>query len=211
MRMFFFRLQMAFQEDWQDRIWSFGWHDIDILSGYAGHMVMSLPVSFQCVLSVRLTPFRLCRAGERSKRHVFNPATEDGEQDGKAPPPPPGGGEAADGDGVTALEWDPLSTDYLLLARGGGGVGEGAAAGGGVRLVDTESLTTITRFSLPSAAAAVRALSWIPSAPGMFATGGAIFTVASTVSICTLKIVCCEWSVSHTVEATNLVDLGSST
>ena len=65
-------------------------------------------------------------------------------------------------DGVVALEWDPLSTEYLLVANNHSGI----------RLLDTDSLSTITNFQMPSAAATVHTLSWIPSAPGMFATGG---------------------------------------
>ncbi|NXB05389.1 WDR17 protein, partial [Cnemophilus loriae] len=64
-------------------------------------------------------------------------------------------------DPVTALEWDPLSTDYLLVAN----------LHNGIRLVDSESLSCITTFSFPSAAASVQCLAWVPSAPGMFITG----------------------------------------
>ncbi|KAI2668356.1 WD repeat-containing protein 17 [Labeo rohita] len=64
-------------------------------------------------------------------------------------------------DPVTALEWDPLSTDYLLVAN----------MHNGIRLLDSESLSCITTFSFPSAAASVQCLAWVPSAPGMFITG----------------------------------------
>ena len=70
-------------------------------------------------------------------------------------------------DGVVAMEWDPLSTEYLLLANNNSGI----------RLVDIETLSTITKFQMPSAAATVHTLSWIPSAPGMFATGGKIILI----------------------------------
>lgn len=63
---------------------------------------------------------------------------------------------------MTALEWDPLSTDYLLVAN----------LHYGIRLVDSESLYCITTFNFPSAAASVQCLAWVPSAPGMFVTGG---------------------------------------
>lgn len=65
-------------------------------------------------------------------------------------------------DPITALEWDPLSTDYLLVAN----------LHNGIRLVDSESFSYITAFNLPSAAASVQCLAWVPSAPGMFITGG---------------------------------------
>ncbi|KAM6220320.1 WD repeat-containing protein 17 isoform 4-T4 [Rhynchocyon petersi] len=64
-------------------------------------------------------------------------------------------------DPVTAVEWDPLSTDYLLVAN----------LHCGIRLVDSESLYCITTFNFPSAAASVQCLAWVPSAPGMFVTG----------------------------------------
>ena len=61
-----------------------------------------------------------------------------------------------------ALEWDPLSIDYLLVTN----------QHYGVRMIDSDSRTTITVFVLPSAAAAVKTLAWVPTAPGMFITGG---------------------------------------
>ncbi|KAG7282286.1 hypothetical protein CRUP_024254, partial [Coryphaenoides rupestris] len=64
-------------------------------------------------------------------------------------------------DPVTALEWDPLSTDYLLVSN----------LHNGIRLVDSEGLTCITSFCFPSAAASVQCLAWVPSAPGLFITG----------------------------------------
>lgn len=42
----------------------------------------------------------------------------------------------------------------------------------GIRLVDSEALACITSFCFPSAAASVQCLAWVPSAPGMFITGG---------------------------------------
>ena len=42
----------------------------------------------------------------------------------------------------------------------------------GIRLVDSEALNCITSFCFPSAAASVQCLAWVPSAPGMFITGG---------------------------------------
>lgn len=74
-------------------------------------------------------------------------------------------------DPITALEWDPLSTDYLLVAN----------LHYGIRLVDSESLCCITTFNFPSAAASVQCLAWVHSAPGMFVTGGK-FTLLINVS-----------------------------
>jgi len=39
-------------------------------------------------------------------------------------------------------------------------------------LVDTNTASVLTYFELPSAAAEVHTLAWIPSAPGMFLSGG---------------------------------------
>ena len=61
-----------------------------------------------------------------------------------------------------ALEWDPLSTDYLLMVN----------TYHGIRLIDTQSLSVISKFQLPSVAAQVHTLAWIHTAPGMFLTGG---------------------------------------
>ena len=72
-------------------------------------------------------------------------------------------GKDAENNPITALEWDPLSASYLLVA----------SVHGGVRLLDTDNLTTIQRFELPSNAAQVQALTWVPSAPGTFLCGDA--------------------------------------
>ena len=70
--------------------------------------------------------------------------------------------DTEDEDPVSGLEWDPLSTEYLLIAR----------AVSGVCLVDTDNLSVIQQFSLPSAAAVVQTIAWLNNAPGMFITGG---------------------------------------
>ncbi|KAK3100008.1 hypothetical protein FSP39_013425 [Pinctada imbricata] len=64
-------------------------------------------------------------------------------------------------DPVMALEWDPLSHDYLMMCT----------TTSPTRLVDTNSLTVITKYQLPSAATKVHTLAWISGAPGMFITG----------------------------------------
>ncbi|KAH0616110.1 hypothetical protein JD844_026972 [Phrynosoma platyrhinos] len=84
--------------------------------------------------------------GSKSQKHVLRPESLEGTDEE---------------DPVTALEWDPLSTDYLLAAN----------LHNGIRLVDSESLSCITAFSFPSSAASVQCLAWVPSAPGMFITG----------------------------------------
>ncbi|XP_028833759.1 WD repeat-containing protein 17 isoform X3 [Denticeps clupeoides] len=84
--------------------------------------------------------------GSKNQKHVLRPESLEGTDEE---------------DPITALEWDPLSTDYLLVAN----------LHNGIRLVDSESLSCITTFSFPSAAASVQCLAWVPSAPGMFITG----------------------------------------
>lgn len=91
--------------------------------------------------------FFLWFKGSKSQKHVLRPESLEGTDEE---------------DPVTALEWDPLSTDYLLVAN----------LHNGIRLVDSESLSCITTFNFPSAAASVQCLAWVPSAPGMFITGG---------------------------------------
>jgi len=63
---------------------------------------------------------------------------------------------------VKSIEWDLLSTDYLLVST----------ARSNIMLVDSNSASVVTYFELPSAAAEVHSLAWIPSAPGMFLSGG---------------------------------------
>ncbi|EPY85782.1 hypothetical protein CB1_000350073 [Camelus ferus] len=87
--------------------------------------------------------------GNKSHKHVLRPESLEGTEEE---------------DPVTALEWDPLSTEYLLVAN----------LHYGIRLVDSESLCCITTFNFPSAAASVQCLAWVPSAPGMFITGVSI-------------------------------------
>uniref|UniRef100_A0A8C1DFI7 WD repeat domain 17 n=1 Tax=Cyprinus carpio carpio TaxID=630221 RepID=A0A8C1DFI7_CYPCA len=84
--------------------------------------------------------------GSKNQKHVLRPESLEGTDEE---------------DPVTALEWDPLSTDYLLVAN----------MHNGIRLLDSESLSCITTFTFPSAAASVQCLAWVPSAPGMFITG----------------------------------------
>ena len=70
--------------------------------------------------------------------------------------------EVDEEDPVTCLEWDPLSVDYLLVSN----------VTNGIRLIDSEAMSVVTSFNLPSAATKVHSVAWIPSAPGMFLTGG---------------------------------------
>ncbi|RVE76746.1 hypothetical protein OJAV_G00012020 [Oryzias javanicus] len=84
--------------------------------------------------------------GSKSQKHVLRPESLEGTDEE---------------DPVSALEWDPLSSDYLLVSN----------LHNGIRLVDSEALTCITSFCFPSSAASVQCLAWVPSAPGMFITG----------------------------------------
>uniref|UniRef100_A0A6I8SY67 WD repeat domain 17 n=1 Tax=Xenopus tropicalis TaxID=8364 RepID=A0A6I8SY67_XENTR len=107
--------------------------------------------------------------GCKSQKHVLRPESLEGTDEE---------------DPVTALEWDPLSTDYLLVAN----------LHNGIRLVDSESLSCITTFSFPSAAASVQCLAWVPSAPGMFITGDSqvgvlrVWNVSKTTPIDNFKL-----------------------
>uniref|UniRef100_A0A8C5PQP5 WD repeat domain 17 n=2 Tax=Leptobrachium leishanense TaxID=445787 RepID=A0A8C5PQP5_9ANUR len=107
--------------------------------------------------------------GCKSQKHVLRPESLEGTDEE---------------DPVTALEWDPLSTDYLLVAN----------LHNGIRLVDSESLCCITTFSFPSAAASVQCLAWVPSAPGMFITGDSqvgvlrVWNVSKTTPIDNFKL-----------------------
>lgn len=83
----------------------------------------------------------------KGARHIMTPEDEDND-DAK--------------DSVTALEWDPLSTDYLLVAN----------KLFGIRLLDINAKTVITIFQTPTTAAQIQTLSWVHNAPGMFITGG---------------------------------------
>uniref|UniRef100_A0A3Q3L7V5 WD repeat domain 17 n=1 Tax=Mastacembelus armatus TaxID=205130 RepID=A0A3Q3L7V5_9TELE len=84
--------------------------------------------------------------GSKTQKHVLRPESLEGTDEE---------------DPVSALEWDPLSIDYLLVSN----------LHNGIRLVDSEALVCITSFCFPSAAASVQCLAWVPSAPGMFITG----------------------------------------
>ncbi|XP_004406527.1 PREDICTED: WD repeat-containing protein 17 isoform X1 [Odobenus rosmarus divergens] len=107
--------------------------------------------------------------GNKSQKHVLRPESLEGTDEE---------------DPVTALEWDPLSTDYLLVAN----------MHFGIRLLDSESLYCITTFNFPSAAASVQCLAWVPSAPGMFVTGDSqvgvlrIWNVSRTTPIDNFKL-----------------------
>ncbi|CAH1777058.1 unnamed protein product [Owenia fusiformis] len=88
----------------------------------------------------------LFNPGQKSQKHVLRPETLEGTDEE---------------DPVSDLDWDPLSSEYLLVSN----------THFGVRLIDTDSLSIIMCFQLPSAAAQVHSIAWIPSAPGMFLTG----------------------------------------
>lgn len=110
------------------------------------------PVTFKriCLFLFWNNLFSCAPKGSKSQKHVLRPESLEGTDEE---------------DPITALEWDPLSTDYLLVAN----------LHNGIRLVDSESLSCITTFNFPSAAASVQCLAWVSSAPGMFVTGGKPF------------------------------------
>lgn len=85
--------------------------------------------------------------GNRPYKHYLRPDTVD---------------DPDEEDPVTAIEWDPLSVDYLLVSN----------ARHGVRMIDSNSMSVIMNFKLSSLAARIHTLAWIPSAPGIFVTGG---------------------------------------
>ncbi|CAO2612145.1 WD repeat-containing protein 17 [Lemmus lemmus] len=107
--------------------------------------------------------------GSKHQKHVLRPESLEGTDEE---------------DPVTALEWDPLSTDYLLVAN----------LHHGIRLLDSESLYCITTFSFPNTAMSVQCLAWVPSAPGMFITGDSqvgvlrIWNVSRTTPIDNFKL-----------------------
>ncbi|XP_042664033.1 WD repeat-containing protein 17 isoform X1 [Tyto alba] len=107
--------------------------------------------------------------GSKNQKHVLRPESLEGTDEE---------------DPITALEWDPLSTDYLLVAN----------LHNGIRLVDSESLSCITTFNFPNAAASVQCLAWVSSAPGMFITGDSqvgvlrIWNVSRTTPIDNFKL-----------------------
>ena len=67
-------------------------------------------------------------------------------------------------DPVISLQWDNLSTDYLLVTN----------LNYGIRLIDTENMFVIMKFQSPSAASRTNSVVWVPSGPGMFVSGGEI-------------------------------------
>lgn len=105
--------------------------------------------------------------GSKNQKHVLRPESLEGTDEE---------------DPVTALEWDPLSTDYLLVAN----------MHNGIRLLDSDSLSCVTAFSLPSAAASIQCLAWVPTAPGMFITGGETETQMRTHKILAISQHVCK-------------------
>ncbi|PVD35249.1 hypothetical protein C0Q70_06530 [Pomacea canaliculata] len=106
--------------------------------------------------------------GSKTYRHILAPEVEGGDEM----------------DPVTALAWDPLSTDYLLVAN----------KHCGVRLIDATARAVIMSFQLPSSAAEIQTLCWVHNAPGMFVTGDVqsgvlrIWSVANTTPIENIRI-----------------------
>ena len=77
-------------------------------------------------------------------------------------------------DVVLAALWDPLSNDYLLVAR----------KTTGIQLIDVKAMLIINRFHLPSNMISTITMSWVESAPGMFVTGDHESGVLRLWSVC---------------------------
>ena len=86
---------------------------------------------------------------EKMDRHCLKPDYEEG---------------LTEDDPVISLKWDTLSSDYLLVTN----------LNHGVRLIDTENMFVIMKFQSPSAAVRLNSVVWVPTAPGMFVSGGKI-------------------------------------
>ena len=65
-------------------------------------------------------------------------------------------------DCVTDLQWDPLSTDFVLVAT----------ESGTLRLIDTERQIIVMGYKLPKGETNIRKFCWVTNAPGMFLSGG---------------------------------------
>lgn len=98
------------------------------------------------------TTLLLCYIGGRSYKNTLGPEEED---------------DSETEDSVSSLQWDPLSTDYLIMCN----------VRAGIRLIDTDSQSVIMKFTPPSAASSICSMSWINSAPGIFVTGGMSFKI----------------------------------
>lgn len=98
------------------------------------------------------TTLLLCYIGGRSYKNTLGPEEED---------------DSETEDSVSSLQWDPLSTDYLIMCN----------VRAGIRLIDTNSQSVIMKFTPPSAASSICSMSWINSAPGIFVTGGMSFKI----------------------------------
>ncbi|XP_028402254.1 WD repeat-containing protein 17-like [Dendronephthya gigantea] len=85
---------------------------------------------------------------EKIDRHNLKPESEEG---------------ATEDDPVISLQWDSLSSDYLLVTN----------LNHGIRLIDTENMFVIMKFQSPSAVSRVNSVVWVPSGPGMFVSGDA--------------------------------------
>ncbi|XP_071125109.1 WD repeat-containing protein 17-like [Mytilus edulis] len=111
----------------------------------------------------------ICNVGGKSYKNTLGPEDED---------------DSEVEDPVSSLQWDPLSTDYLIMCN----------VRAGVRLIDTESQSVIMKFTPPSAASSISAMSWINNAPGIFVTGDVrsgilrIWNVSMSKPIETIKI-----------------------
>eukprot|EP00057_Strongylocentrotus_purpuratus_P025354 XP_011679828.1 PREDICTED: WD repeat-containing protein 17 [Strongylocentrotus purpuratus] len=115
-----------------------------------------------------ITPHKEAANCKKCSKHVLQPESEDEDED----------------DPVVALEWDPLSDDYLLVIN----------EQGDMRMIDSVSINVIMTFILPSTASSVRTMAWVPTAPGMFVSGDAhqgvlrLWNVSKPTPILSLKL-----------------------
>ncbi|XP_047126670.1 WD repeat-containing protein 17 isoform X1 [Hydra vulgaris] len=86
-------------------------------------------------------------------------------------------------DPVIDMDWDPLSTEYILVST----------KQSGIRLIDSDSHTIIMKYKLPSSIT-IRKFCWIPLCPGMFISCDSgsgvlrIWTVSKDTQIKSIKI-----------------------
>lgn len=72
--------------------------------------------------------------------------------------------DSSQGNPVTSLQWDPFSSNFILVCT----------TNGKLLLVDAsaDTPTVITSYHLPSKAVTIKCVTWLTEAPGAFVTGG---------------------------------------
>ncbi|KAF6017949.1 WDR17 [Bugula neritina] len=115
---------------------------------YNSRQAVHTPPSYNCSFSSDVTIIKFCSPGESGKKHV-SILDEDNEEDN--------GYESL----VTDIQWDPHSTEYALVSR----------YQCGLIMMDTNNMSVLMRYSMPSRAVYVQCLAWVPAASGTFVTG----------------------------------------